>query len=96
MDLINASAAASESTYAQFAWGIDDHNIDAQGNSFQLINDTAARLRYDIKKDTVHSSDIFYRKDQSIPAIATKYNCPVVEMKFLHTKKLAQPLEKLH
>jgi len=80
LDLINASSAASESSYAQFAWGNDEHNIAAQGNAFQLINETAAGLGYNIKKDTVHSSDIFYRKDQTIPAIATKYNCPVVEM----------------
>lgn len=80
LDLINASSAASESSYAKFAWGNDEHNIAAQGNAFQLINETAAGLGYNIKKDTVHSSDIFYRKDQTIPAIATKYNCPVVEM----------------
>ncbi len=94
LDLINASSAASESTYAQFAWGNDEHTIAAQGKAFQLINETAAHLGYSIKKDTVHSSDIFYRKDQSIPAIATKYNCPVVEMESFALFANAQYLQK--
>jgi purine-nucleoside phosphorylase len=79
-DLINAEAAASESTYAKFAWGIEESSIPHQGVAFDVIGKTAAANNLNIRNCTVHSSDIFYRKDQDIPAIATLHQCPAVEM----------------
>ncbi|MCY0967525.1 purine-nucleoside phosphorylase [Chryseobacterium wangxinyae] len=79
-DLLNVENAASESTYAKFAWEIEEDIISHQGNIFDLINQTAEELSLKAKATNIHSSDIFYRKDPNIPAIATKYDCPAVEM----------------
>ncbi|MFP3593151.1 purine-nucleoside phosphorylase [Chryseobacterium sp. SIMBA_038] len=79
-DILNVENAASESTYAKYAWEIEDEILSHQGNIFDTINATAEELALKTKAINVHSSDIFYRKDQAIPAIATKYNCPAVEM----------------
>lgn len=79
-DIINVEKAASESTYAKYAWGIEDEAIQNQGIAFGKINETAKELGLSTKAANIHSSDIFYRKDPAVPAIAEKYNCPAVEM----------------
>lgn len=79
-DILNVEKAASESTYAKFAWGIEEEAISNQGIAFEKVNETAAELGLNIKASNIHSSDIFYRKDPAVPAIAEKYNCPAVEM----------------
>ena len=79
-DLINVEVAASESTYAKYAWGIDTDAIPHQGNTFDQILNTANSRQQNIKNCAVHSSDIFYRKDSDIPAVALKHNCLAVEM----------------
>ena len=43
-DLLNVEFSASESTYAKFAWGIEDDLIAHQGSAFDLINETAVQL----------------------------------------------------
>ena len=79
-DVLNVENAASESTYAKFAWGINEEIISHQGNIFENINETAQQLRTPLKTVNIHTSDIFYRKDPNIPEIATQYNCLAVEM----------------
>ncbi|KFE99976.1 purine nucleoside phosphorylase DeoD-type [Chryseobacterium formosense] len=79
-DILNVENAASESTYAKYAWGFEEEIFSHQGNIFDIINETAKELSLNVKATNIHSSDIFYRKDPAIPAIATKYNCPAVEM----------------
>lgn len=79
-DVLNVENAASESTYAKFAWGIEEELIENQGNVFEVINETAKNLSQHLKATNIHTSDIFYRKDPGIPAIAAKYNCTAVEM----------------
>lgn len=79
-DILNVENAASESTYAKYAWDIEDEILSHQGNIFETINHTAEELSLKAKTINVHSSDIFYRKDPAVPAIATQYNCPAVEM----------------
>ncbi|QFG52376.1 purine-nucleoside phosphorylase [Chryseobacterium sp.] len=79
-DVINVNNAASESTYAKFAWGIEEELIPHQGNIFETINKTAAQLGNDIVESNIHTSDIFYRKDSAVPAIAQKHSCLAVEM----------------
>ncbi|RMZ59192.1 purine-nucleoside phosphorylase [Chryseobacterium nematophagum] len=79
-DILNVENAASESTYAKYAWEIDGDILAHQGTIFNTINETSEKLSLNAKSINVHSSDIFYRKDLNIPAIATKYNCPAVEM----------------
>jgi purine-nucleoside phosphorylase len=72
--------SASESTYAKFAWGIDEEIMYHQGKAFDVINETASSLAINAKATNIHTSDIFYRKIPGIPAVAEKYNCLAVEM----------------
>ena len=79
-DLLNVDAAASESTYARYAWEITEELIPHQGNIYDAINKKAQELQLPVKTTNIHTSDIFYRKNPDVPAIATKYNCLAVEM----------------
>lgn len=79
-DLLNVDAAVSESTFAQHSWGIDGAVIPHQGKAYDMINYTAAAMNRPVRKTTIHSSDIFYRKDKGTPQIAIDNNCTAVEM----------------
>jgi purine-nucleoside phosphorylase len=79
-DLINVDVAASESTFAKYAWGIKGSSIKHQGKAFKLIKKTARELNIELKSCNIHSSDIFYRKDTAIPKVAAKNKCLAVEM----------------
>ena len=79
-DLINVDNACSESTFAQYAWGIEGQSIPHQGKAFDTINATAAEQGKKLKACNIHSSDIFYRKTWDIPEVAVKHHCLAVEM----------------
>ena len=79
-DVLNVENAASESTYAKFAWGIEEELIENQGNVYGLINETAKNMSLNLKPTNIHTSDVFYRATPGTPAIAEKYNCTAVEM----------------
>lgn len=93
-DLLNVEFAASESTYAKFAWEIDDDRLSHQGTVFNKINECAKQLATEIRPTTVHTSDIFYRKNMDLPVIAEKYNCSAVEMEAFALYANAQYLGK--
>lgn len=93
-DLLNVEFSASESTYANYAWGIEGDLIAHQGKAFEMINETAGKLDLPIKPTNIHTSDIFYRKESGIPAIASKYNCSAVEMEAFALFANAQYLGK--
>ena len=93
-DLLNVEYAASESTYAKYAWDIDDEILSHQGNIFHTINEMALEMSLTAKATNIHSSDIFYRKDPAIPTIATKHHCPAVEMEAFGLFANAQHLGK--
>jgi purine-nucleoside phosphorylase len=80
-DIVNVERAASESTFAKFAWDINEDILSAQGKAFEVINQAAQdKGMNQVKSVNIHSSDIFYRKKSEVPEIAQKYNCPAVEM----------------
>lgn len=79
-DLLNVESAASESTYAKYAWGFEEEILTHQGSVFGKIAGTAEEQSLELKSTTIHTSDIFYRKNPGIPEIASKYNCSAVEM----------------
>ncbi len=79
-DLINVDNACSESTFAQYAWGIEGQSIPHQGKAFDMINATAEEQGKKLKVCNIHSSDIFYRKTWDIPEVAVKHHCLAVEM----------------
>ena len=99
-DLVNVDLAASESTFARFAWGIEGETIANQGKAFTVINETAKELAASkknfpsFKAANIHSSDIFYRKDAGIPAVAKKHHCLAVEMEAFALFANAQHLGK--
>jgi len=93
-DVLNVENAASESTYAKFAWGIEEEILTHQGNVFSVINDTARNLSLDLKTTNIHTSDIFYRKNPGTPEIAVKHNCTAVEMEAFALFANAQYLGK--
>ncbi len=79
-DLINVDIAASESTFAKYAWGIEANAIPHQGPAFDKIKQTAADAGIALINCNIHSSDIFYRKESGTPAVALAHNCLAVEM----------------
>lgn len=93
-DILNVEKAASESTFAKFAWEIDGELIAHQGEAFQKINETAQDLGLNVKSTNIHTSDIFYRKNPGTPEIAKKYNCLAVEMEAFSLFANAQHLGK--
>ena len=93
-DILNVEKSYSESTYAKFAWGIEGEGIGHQVNVFSKINETAVALDLPVKSVNIHTSDIFYRKDLDVPAIAKENNCPAVEMEAFALFANAQYLKK--
>ncbi|MCJ8497648.1 purine-nucleoside phosphorylase [Chryseobacterium salipaludis] len=93
-DILNVEYAASESTYAQHAWGFSEDKLSHQGRVFETINECASDKALKTIPTTVHTSDIFYRKDQSLPEIAAKYKCSAVEMEAFALFANAQYLGK--
>ncbi len=93
-DLINVDVAASESTFAKYAWGIEGTAIPHQGNAFEIIKQTAVEKNLRLKNCNIHSSDIFYRKQSGIPAVAVEHNCLAVEMEAFSLFANAKHLNK--
>lgn len=79
-DLLNVNKAASESTYAQYAWGIGGSSLPHQGGAFERLEQAAKKINTPLISCTIHSSDIFYRKESDIPSVAVEHNCLAVEM----------------
>ncbi len=79
-DLLLTQKACSESTYALNAWGVQANSIIAPGEATKKIEETALTISKPVKKVNIHSSDVFYRKEAVIPAIAVEYQCQAVEM----------------
>jgi len=94
-DVINADNAFSESTYAKCAFGFEEDNFKHQGKAYEIINKTAEALNIPIIKGSIHSSDVFYRKDPAVPKIAADNNCSCVEMEAFALFSNAKYLNKM-
>lgn len=79
-DIINVEKAASESTYAKYAWGFDEEIQINQGGVFEKINHTAQTLNQSLVKGAIHSTDVFYSSSKGDPALVNKYSCLAAEM----------------
>ncbi|MFZ9878038.1 MAG: purine-nucleoside phosphorylase [Chitinophagaceae bacterium] len=79
-DIINVEKAASESTYAKYAWGFDEEVQENQGGIFQKINEVALQINQPLITGTIHSTDVFYSANKSSHAIVDKYVCLAAEM----------------
>src|SRR5699024_9071865 len=78
-DTFNTEIAFGESSFAKCAAGIDDMEIPASKEIFDLIEATAKDMNINLKSGRAHSSDVFYRLDDSME-FAKKHNLDVVEM----------------
>jgi purine-nucleoside phosphorylase len=98
-DLLIADISVSESTYAMQAWGDTENKMLPQGNTSNLILQTAASIDQSlanpaIKKAKTHTSDAFYHSAKDIPAIAENYGCDAVEMECFALFANAKHLQK--
>ncbi|ARU92275.1 purine nucleoside phosphorylase [Spiroplasma clarkii] len=78
-DIYNVKDAFGESNYAKIAANLDGNIVPAGEKLFNLIEQTAAELNIKTHTGTAHSSDVFYRYEDSL-AFAAKNNLDVVEM----------------
>ncbi len=93
-DIINVDNAYSESSFALYAWGFDENRMPHQGKAFDKINLTSQQNKQALLAASIHSSDIFYRKNWDIPVIAKDNNCVAVEMEAFSLFANARHLQK--
>lgn len=79
-DVILAEQSYSESTYAKTQNG-DCHTILAGSSKLNdIIKITANNLNQNIIVGTLHSTDVFYKKDNNFKELYEQYNCLACEM----------------
>ncbi|AHI52443.1 purine-nucleoside phosphorylase [Spiroplasma culicicola] len=78
-DVYNVKEAFGESDFAKIAANIDSKIIPAGEKLFDLIEATAQEKNIKTHKGIAHSSDVFYRYEDSLE-FAKKNNLDVVEM----------------
>ncbi len=93
-ELVNATMAYSESTYAKYSFGFEEDHMMAQGKAQDTIRSTASGLNIPLMNVPIHSGDAFYRTLQGNPAIVDQYNLPVVEMEAFALFSNARVLKK--
>ncbi|MDP4264645.1 MAG: purine-nucleoside phosphorylase [Bacteroidota bacterium] len=93
-DLINADVACSESTYARSAFDYLKNSVPHQGNAYDIINETAKAMNTPLRTGAIHSGDVFYRIDRTLPEIVIEHNCLAAEMEAFALFANAQYLEK--
>ncbi len=94
-DVILATQAYSESSYAKVAFGYPENIMDSNKELFAEIKASAQKLNYPIIEDIIHSSDVFYRTNGNVfEDVVEKYGCVGVEMEsfalFANAKKLGK------
>ena len=58
-DVIIATSAFSESTYARVAYGYEENILNANSYLNQRLNDSAKKLGFPVYNEIIHSSDVF-------------------------------------
>ena len=80
-DVIVASDAYSESSYAMTQSGEDRDTLSANEELNKIIVSSAKSLNIPYHLGTIHSSDVFYRQNGSVhEELFEKHNCLAVEM----------------
>ena len=80
-DVILATAAYSESTFAEVAFGYKENIMESNKELFDKIKESARKLNYPIIEDIIHSSDVFYRANGDVfKDVVEKYGTVGVEM----------------
>ncbi len=78
-DIYNVKEALGESNYAKIAANIDNNIVPSTKEVYDLINVVAEERKISLHSGRAHSSDVFYRYDDSLE-FAAKNNLDVVEM----------------
>ncbi len=80
-DVVLATSAYSESTFAQIVTGEETDTLNATKALNEKLLTTAKELAIDVTEDVIHSSDVFYRKNfEDYKAINKEHGCVCVEM----------------
>lgn len=81
-DLVLAESVWSESTYAKVQNGCEESVLYSDPALNQVVEKTAERLGYPLKKGRIHSSDVFYREQDLAlsQTIVREQACIGVEM----------------
>ncbi len=80
-DVVLATNAWSESSYAKTMCGIEDEYIAGSEALNTVIRETAKEQNITVVEDTIHSSDVFYRKNfEDFKTINSEKGCTCVEM----------------
>ncbi|NLD26590.1 MAG: purine-nucleoside phosphorylase, partial [Acholeplasmataceae bacterium] len=80
-DVIIATSAYSESSYAKVAFNYDENILEGTPELIQDLNIAANKLQIPVFNEIIHSSDVFYRKHGDVfKDVRDCYNCAAVEM----------------
>ena len=80
-DVVIATSAYSESSFASIAYGYEEHILDGDKEVNEALEQAAKELGYDVIKARIHSSDVFYRHNGDIyEDVVNKYGVTAVEM----------------
>ena len=93
-EVVNATSAYSESSYAKTAFDFEEDQFEAQGEAVNIIRSTAQEIDIPLINTAVHSSDVFYSTRQGLPLIVEKYKLAVVEMEAFALFANARVLKK--
>ena len=94
-DIVIADAAFGESNFAEIVTGEKGNILPASKELNDKLEASAKALNYDYKLSTIHSSDVFYRKNfDDYKTFASEHNCSCVEMEsfalFANAKELGK------
>lgn len=94
-DVVIATEAYSESTFAEVSMGYSANTLQATENVNHDLVNSAKELNYDFHLAPIHSSDVFYReKADQFKDIYEQYGCVCVEMEsfalFANAKRLGK------
>ncbi|WP_342269016.1 purine-nucleoside phosphorylase [Spiroplasma endosymbiont of Aspidapion aeneum] len=79
-DMVNTKEAMGESNFAKIAAGLDENVLKPGKKIFDIINETAKKNNIRIFEGRVHSSDVFYRNENSLKfANDNKLDCVEME-----------------
>ncbi|MFI3252523.1 MAG: purine-nucleoside phosphorylase [bacterium] len=94
-DVVLASAAYSESSYASVQAGIEDNTLAANKELNDELIAAAKKLNIPMKEAVIHSSDVFYRQTpEQWKQINKDFDCKCVEMESFALFANAQVLGK--
>jgi purine-nucleoside phosphorylase len=80
-DIVLVKDAYSESTFAGIVTGEETNVLPASSEVNDLVKASAKNLNIEIIEDTIHSSDVFYRKNfDDFKTINREHGCVCVEM----------------